>query len=60
MGPSGDNNEAFFIADAWVLRRICNEGHLCPFKFFSNGGHREVTTGLGITYPPKHSNHILL
>ena len=51
MGPSGVNDEAFFIADAWVLRRIYNEGHLCPFKFFSNGGHREVTTGLGGNLP---------
>ena len=38
VGPSRVKDEAFFIPDAWVLRRICNEGHLCPFKFFSNGG----------------------
>ena len=27
----------------------------CPIQFFSNGGHRQVTSGLEVTYPLKHS-----
>ena len=54
-GLSGIRYKAhFFIADAWVLKRIWSEGHFCPFKLFSIRGHREVTSASEVTYPPKH------
>ena len=37
---SGVKDEALFIADACVLKRV---EHFYPFKFFSNGGLIQVT-----------------
>ena len=42
-GQSGVNIYGAVLAAAWV-KEFGMRGHPCPSKFFSNGGHREVTS----------------